>query len=344
MTALREIYGIIISNTFMGDLIVGWDEVRDEKEGYVRVRKANTRGAMVGKLGKANDDPTARGYIELNKEDLGGMDGGGGPHSHSEYARKTHDHDDKADVNHTHDTTHTHNEFADKGHTHPPQDLTHDHFGQYAGKAEFDAHHHDEEYLTSDDLPDPYDDSEIKGLIANEESARVAGDQSLQSQIDVINISGYDDTEVRSLIQDNTDALDGKSDTGHDHIHNHNGLYSPTTHLHDGNYADANHTHDGLGGESYDDSWIQPALDAKSNKSHTHDADYAGAVHGHDEFMVLQNQINGKADEDHVHEVTQEHTHEGMVVSESVVTIVKLTEAEYEALADKDPSTLYLVV
>jgi hypothetical protein len=129
--------------------------------------------------------------------------------------------------------------------------------------------------------------------------------------------TGYDDTEVRALIQGNTDALDDKSDkththdTTHDHFgqyagkaefdaHHHDGEYQPA-----GNYADANHTHDGLGGESYDDSWIQPALDAKSNKSHTHDAEYAGAVHGHDEFMVLQNQINNKADENHVHDAVE---------------------------------------
>ena len=81
----------------------------------------------------------------------------------------THTHSSYSDLNHTHDTSHTHTEYQPKGdyasdtHTHPPQDLTHnhdseyasdththdtthDHFGQYAGKAEFDAHHHDGEY------------------------------------------------------------------------------------------------------------------------------------------------------------------------------------------------------
>jgi len=137
----------------------------------------------------------------------------------------THDHDE---FTHTHDFTHDHDgqyalqhnhPYASDSHTH---DTTHDHFGQYAGKLEFDEHHHDGEYLTSDDLPDPYDDSEVKGLIANEESARVAGDQSLQSQIDVINISGYDDTEVKALIQGNTDALENKSDKTHTHNTSHN--------------------------------------------------------------------------------------------------------------------------
>ena len=144
----------------------------------------------------------------------------------------THDHDSEyqpvgnyALDSHTHppqDTTHTHDEFADKGHTHPPQDLT---------------HNHDGEYLTSDDLPDAYDDSEVKGLIASEETARVAGDAALQDQIDTINTSGYDDSELRGLVQGNTDALADKSDTDHTHppqdlTHNHDGEYSKDDHVH----------------------------------------------------------------------------------------------------------------
>ena len=216
---------------------MSWDEVKDEKEGYVRVRKSEDR-ALVGRLRKENDDPEAKGYIELNKDDLGGMGGGGGPHSHSEYASKTHDHD-----------------------------TTHDHDNDYQAKGDY-----------------------------------ASGDHT------------------------------------HDTTHNHNGLYSPTTHLHDLNYADKTLFDDHLanhpsgGGESYDDSWIQPALDGKSDTTHIHDAvpahqhphdhnadyagvththtevpghnhsDYANTIHGHDEFMVLQNQINDKAAEDHVHD------------------------------------------
>ena len=120
---------------------MGWDEVKDEKEGYVRVRKGNDRGSLVGHMRDANDDPNAKGYIELNKEDLGGMgDGGSAPHSHPEYVGKTHAHDDKAD------TTHTHNNYADKTHDHPPQDLTHNHNGVYqpAGTYADKTHAHPE--------------------------------------------------------------------------------------------------------------------------------------------------------------------------------------------------------
>ena len=258
---------------------MGWEEVKDEKEGYVRVRRSNTRG-LTGRLKKENDDPKAKGYIELNKEDLGGMDGGGGPHSHSEYARKTHAHDDKADVNHTHDTTHTHNEFADKGHTHPPQDLTHDHFGEYAGKAEFDAHHHDGEYAEADALAqhlanhpegggDPYDDTQIRDDFA-------AADQNLQDQIDTINTSGYNDSELRGLIQGNTDALGDKSDT--DHTHDPQDL----THEH----PDKFDTGSRFDGENplplpYADAFtLGEAVDKKADEDHEHP--YADEDHEHD--------------------------------------------------------------
>ena len=265
---------------------MGWEEVKDEKEGYVRVRKSNER-SLIGRLKKANDDPEAKGYIELNKEDLGGMDGGGGPHSHSEYARKTHDHDDKADVNHTHDTTHTHNEFADKGHTHPPQDLTHDHFGQYAGKAEFDAHHHDGEYAEADALAqhlanhpegggDPYDDTQIRDDFA-------AADQNLQDQIDTINTSGYDDTELRGLIQGNTDALGDKSDTDHTHdpqdlTHDHDAEYAP---VHEHPYASDTHDHDADYAPIHDHPYAP-----------VHDHPYSADDHGHSEYFLSGQELD----------------------------------------------------
>ena len=135
-----------------------------------------------------------------------------------------------------------------ENHTHDPQDLTHDHDGEYQAKGDYAldshthppqdlTHNHDGEYLTSDDLPDAYDDSEVKGLIASEETARVAGDAALQDQIDTINTSGYDDSELRGLVQGNTDALADKSDTDHTHppqdlTHNHDGEYSKDDHVH----------------------------------------------------------------------------------------------------------------
>lgn len=211
-----------------GNFGMSWEEVKDAKEGYVRIRKGNDRGSLSGKMSKANDDPTAKGYIELNKEDLGAN--GAAPHNHNEYAPKTHKHDDKADVNHTHDTTHTHNEFAASGHTHPPQDLTHNHDGEYADAQALADH------LDNHPEADPYNDTQIREDFA-------AADQNLQDQIDVINTSGYNDTELRGLIAGNTDALDDKSDKTHTH---------DTTHNHDGEYL----TSDDLP-EPYDDSELK---------------------------------------------------------------------------------------
>jgi len=47
-----------------------------------------------------------------------------------------------------------------ENHTHDPQDLTHDHDAEYAGKAEFDAHNHDGEY-SKDDHVHASDDSKL---------------------------------------------------------------------------------------------------------------------------------------------------------------------------------------
>ena len=60
----------------------------------------------------------------------------------------------------------------------------------------------------------------------------------------------YDDTEVRALIQGNTDALDTKSDTTHTHppqdlTHDHNGEYQPV-----GDYATNTDLANGLAGKS----------------------------------------------------------------------------------------------
>ena len=61
-----------------------------------------------------------------------------------------------------------------------------------------------------------YDDTELRGLISDEEDARVEGDKDLQDQIDAIQTSGYDDTKIREdfaaadeLLQDQIDALEG---------------------------------------------------------------------------------------------------------------------------------------
>jgi hypothetical protein len=86
---------------------------------------------------------------------------------------------EKAEVGHTHaETPHNHDAeyqpkglYADQVHEHPTlyAELNHahphDHFGEYAGKLEFDEHNHDGEYLT-----DPYDDTALTARVAQNET------------------------------------------------------------------------------------------------------------------------------------------------------------------------------
>jgi len=98
--------------------------------------------------------------------------------------------------------------------------------------------------------------------------------------------------------------------------------------------ADIGHTHDGIGND-YDDSWIKPALDKKSDITHTHSSysdinhthdtshthteyqpkgDYASEIHGHIEYETkidatiahdtLNQSIADKADSRHKHDGT----------------------------------------
>jgi hypothetical protein len=98
--------------------------------------------------------------------------------------------------------------------------------------------------------------------------------------------------------------------------------------------ADIDHTHDGIGND-YDDSWIKPALDKKSDITHTHGSysdinhthdtththteyqpkgDYASDNHGHIEYETktdatiahdtLNQSISNKADSRHQHDGT----------------------------------------
>lgn len=186
---------------------------------------------------------------------------------------------------------------SDTTHTHPPQDTTHTH----------------DEYLTELPAHDhPHDHSEYADAqaLADHLANHPSGDGG-----------SYDDTEVRGLIQDNTDALANKSDTTHTHdepdlTHNHDGEYQPT-----GDYAtttdltnrlatksDIEHTHDGSDLTHNHDGEYQPTgnyattddltnrLATKSDIAHTHEpqdlthnhfGEYAGKLefdeHAHDE-------------------------------------------------------------
>ena len=276
---------------------MSWDEVKNDKEGYIKVRKGDTK-ALHGRTKKANEDPKAQGYIELKVDDLG-FEGGGGPHTHSEYANKTHTHDDYLTDLPDHDHPHTHDEYltALPDHDHP----------EYEGG-------------------ESYDDTEVRGLIADNASDIADNATAIAN----IQSKGYDDTEVRGLIQDNTDSIaeiqtkgyddselrglvDGKADEDHTHdapdlTHDHDGTYQPV-----GDYATTEELTDGLAG--------------KSDDTHTHDT-----THDHEEYFLsgatvdadgnpiplpyanaklLGDEVDTKADEDHEHPyAADDHNHD----------------------------------
>ena len=364
---------------------MSWDEVKDEKEGYVRVRKSDDQ-SLNGRLKEANDNSEAKGFIELNKEDLGGMSGGGGPHSHSEYSPKTH----------------THAEYQPVGDYADAQAL-----------AQHLANH------PSGDGGDSYDDTQLKQTVEKNASdisknrQKIDNIQQGQNSQDVKisaletgkadadhthpDSGSYDDTEVRALIQGNTDSLDDKSKIDHTHPADPrldaleqsqdeqdarlDALESDDCGSIMGHFVNGwNYYEDGgaeardfniklhkpsssKGGENGDiddrDVWettgslqqgdivyfkvgdevYEREYSRRSELQHYYDLVFTEKVDfvpKDTEFFIMDNP-------ECVEEIP-EHDHEGMVVSDSVTTIVRLTEAEYEALADKDPSTLYLVV
>ncbi len=437
---------------------MSWEEIKDEKEGYVRVRKSEDR-ALVGRLRKANDDAEAKGYIELKVDDLG-FEGGGGPHTHNNYALTGHTHDDYL----TDLPDHSHPEYEGAGGSYDDTELVkrieddevviEDHEkrikeeesassknrqkidnlqnsindinnNKLPGKADVD-HTHDNLGGGVD-----YDDTEVRDLIQGNTDA-----------IAEIQTKGYDDTALAARvftneneidvlqgneadqnvsIQANTDALAGKADADHTHdvdevtpfdptyleekdaeedarldaleesqeeqntrldaleegmggddcilgryIRNdffyHNGgaqaqdyylkLHKPTD-----NYGDDSNQGDldnrdidkNMSGiEIGDTVWLivgdnvhEIVLDAKQDMSHYYGYRFNTRVESlipkDAEFLLQSAETCGE-------EEVAEHEHEGMVVSDSVASIVKISQADFDALADKDASTLYLVV
>ena len=192
------------------------------------------------------------------------------------------------------DDPHTHDDLASGDHTH-------------------------DEYLTSSDLPEPYDDTQVKADIqANKESIEALGEK------------GYDDTGVKKDIATNADniaantkaieeivvpdvsdfvtseelstGLSGKADEPHTHdeyltdlTHDHDGTYQPVgdyatkTELSDGlaGKEDAGHTHDDYTSKDYVDNqdreWdkIAKGYTDDAVKNHTHD-DYLTDLPDHE--------------------------------------------------------------
>lgn len=104
----------------------------------------------------------------------------------------------------------------------------------------------DSGYITAADVPAPYNDTAVRGLISGKQDKLTAG-ANISIVNNVISASGgggtaYDDTEIRSLIN-------GKADAEHAHEQ----------------YA----THDEIP-DAYDDTAVRGLIDAKADADHTH--------------------------------------------------------------------------
>ena len=307
---------------------MSWDEVKDEKEGYVRVRKSDDR-ALIGRLKKANDDPEAKGYIELNKDDLGGMGGGSGPHSHSEYASSTHDHADLRDL----------------------IKVEHDKNTQQDGRlGSIEA----KQSSTTEDIADLY-------ALADKKA------DTTHTHDDALQRLEQDEAEIADLVK-RLEVDESNISKNRQKIDNIQGSINDINNNKSPGKADADHTHDDLGGgASYDDTEVRDLIQANADSiaeiqtKGYDDTELSGRVSDTETKNTQQDGRLGsleskqsstdediadlyaladkKADTDHTHDAP-----EGMVTSDSVTSIVRLSQTEFDALADKDASTLYLVV
>jgi hypothetical protein len=229
---------------------MSWEEIKDEKEGYVRVRKSDDR-ALIGRLRKNNDDPEAKGYIELKVDDLG-FEGGGGPHTHNNYALTGHTHDDYL----TELPDHTH-PVAD--HSHPEYEHGHEGGGQGYDDTELLKRLEQDEVVIEDHEKrlkvDETETSKNRQKIDNiQNSINDINNNKLPGKADVDhthdNLGGgadYDDSEVRDLIQGNADAIAEIQTKGYDDTEL-RGLIDDK--------AEVGHTHDDSNADDITALWV----------------------------------------------------------------------------------------
>ena len=142
--------------------------------------------------------------------------------------------------------------------------------------------------------------------------------------------------------------------------HNHDGDYATGDHTHDEYLTDLTHDHDGTyqpAGDYATTEELTEGLAGKADDLHTHDT-----THNHEEYFLagaevdefgqpiplpyanaklLGDEVDTKADEGHTHDDSVSFEVNGDLFCNNIVT---LTQAEYDALSDRDPHTLYLAV
>ena len=397
----------------------GWKTQKaklESSQDYIIVRKSRKAGSIAGEATSEGKDGIATTYFEINKNDLGAAGGGG--YDDTRVWLELDNLQQQIDDLDIPDIT----DLATKAELAALKKTVDDHLLNHpAGGG-------DTVQLEADVAQLLIDVAELQDGLAKEIKDRELGDQALQNQIDIINTSGYDDTELRGLISDEEDSrVEGDKDL-QDQIDALEGFDSTELKEKDTEQdvrLDAIETEQEEQNKRLDD--IDVEQKEQNDRLDALEADDCGNVIGHfvngwnyyldggaearDTTIKLHKPSNqkggehGDLDDRNVWETTgslqqgdivyfkvgdqvyereysrrselqyyydltfteqvdfipkdteffmldapecaeeiPEHDHEGMVVSNSVTTIVRLTEAEYEALADKDPSTLYLVV
>ena len=397
----------------------GWKTQKaklESSQDYIIVRKSRKAGSIAGEATSEGKDGIATTYFEINKNDLGAAGGGG--YDDTRVWLELDNLQQQIDDLDIPDIT----DLATKAELAALKKTVDDHLLNHpAGGG-------DTVQLEADVAQLLIDVAELQDGLAKEIKDRELGDQALQNQIDIINTSGYDDTELRGLISDEEDSrVEGDKDL-QDQIDALEGFDSTELKEKDTEQdvrLDAIETEQEEQNKRLDD--IDVEQKEQNDRLDALEADDCGNVIGHfvngwnyyldggaearDTTIKLHKPSNqkggehGDLDDRNIWETTgslqqgdivyfkvgdqvyereysrrselqyyydltfteqvdfipkdteffmldapecaeeiPEHDHEGMVVSNSVTTIVRLTEAEYEALADKDPSTLYLVV
>ena len=397
----------------------GWKTQKaklESSQDYIIVRKSRKAGSIAGEATSEGKDGIATTYFEINKNDLGAAGGGG--YDDTRVWLELDNLQQQIDDLDIPDIT----DLATKAELAALKKTVDDHLLNHpAGGG-------DTVQLEADVAQLLIDVAELQDGLAKEIKDRELGDQALQNQIDIINTSGYDDTELRGLISDEEDSrVEGDKDL-QDQIDALEGFDSTELKEKDTEQdvrLDAIETEQEEQNKRLDD--IDVEQKEQNDRLDALEADDCGNVIGHfvngwnyyldggaearDTTIKLHKPSSNKGgehgdlDDRNVWETTgslqqgdivyfkvgdqvyereysrrselqyyydltfteqvnfipkdteffmldapecaeeiPEHDHEGMVVSNSVTTIVRLTEAEYEALADKDPSTLYLVV
>lgn len=151
----------------------------------------------------------------------------------------------------------------------------------------------------------------IKGNLANQLDLA----QALDAKSDV----GHNHNNLYSLLSHNHDQRYSRLNHTHDGVyspvgHNHNSLYSLLDHDHDGVYSPAGHNHNGLYSPLNHDH-----DDAYASKTHTHDYSdiYAAKNHDHDDAYASKTHTHDYSDifaaKNHNHDDTyaaKSHTHD----------------------------------